>query len=176
MNRFRKATPPTPSVSTLQAKRNYNLAHSKSRVANILSKPGDVRYTNKEAIEARYQKAIEELKKVEHPHETVSAIRSVTERLASGISSQAARETGAVVLTIPVGVAQLLLKGLRLFLSVLILVFIDLPLGVMSGSPAVNLAAAVAPNTGFQTTQSAYGQARRFTGANTPPITVKNYA
>lgn len=158
----------------LKAKRNYNLAHSKSRVANILSAPGQVKYTNKEAIEARYQKAIQELQKIEKPQETVSALQTMSASLETALRSKAAKETGAIVITIPVGVAQLAFKAIRLFLSVLIVIFIDLPLGFLSGSPAVDLAAAVAPNRTFNTTAKAYQQARAFTGANTV-ATVKNY-
>jgi hypothetical protein len=162
------------AVSNLKAKRNYNLAHSKSRVANVLATPGKFSYTNKQAIEERYQKAVNELKKLERPQETVSALQQLSGSLDRALSSSAARETGAVVITIPVGVAQLAFKALRLFISALILVFIDLPLGFMSGSMAVNLAAGVAPNRGFNTTRSAYAQARKLTGANQTPA-VKNF-
>lgn len=171
---FWKSKPTAPSPSNLRARRNYNLAHSKSRVANILATPGSVRYTNKEAIEAKYQQALAELKTIEKPKETVGALQQLSVSLDRAISSQAARETGAVVITIPVGIAQLAVKALRLFVAFLVVVFIDLPLGFMSGSPAVNVAAGVAPNTSFNTTRAAYGKARQFTGANVP-ITVQNY-
>jgi hypothetical protein len=44
------------STNVLKMKRNYNLKHSKSRVANVLGAPGQIRYTNKERIESEYQK------------------------------------------------------------------------------------------------------------------------
>lgn len=169
---FQKKT--GPSLSNLQAKRNYNLAHSKSRVANILGTPGQFSYTNKAAIQERYAKAIEQLKLVEKPKETASALESVSESLGSALKSQAARETGAVVITIPVGIAQLLFKALRLFLSVFVILF-DIGAGIMSGSPTVNLAAAVAPNARFNTTKSIYGKARQLTGANGVRSGVVNY-
>ena len=153
-------------MSNLKAKRNYNLAHSKSRVANILSTPGQFKYTNKATIQARYEKAIQELQKIEKPQETVSALQSISVSLDSALHSQQARETGAVVITIPVGVAQLILKAIRLFISALVVIFVDLPLGFMSGSMAINLAASVAPNTRFNTTANVYERARGFTGAS----------
>jgi len=164
----------TTTVSNLKSKRNYNLAHSKSRVSNVLASPGQFKYTNKEAIQAKYEKAFQELERVEKPKETFSALQAISTSLQTAIQSQAARETGAVVITIPVGVAQLALKALRLFLSALVIVFIDLPLGVMSGSPAVNVAAGVAPNRGFNTTVNAYRKAKILTGAT--KSNVVNYA
>lgn len=162
------------NTGPIQARRAYNLAHSKSRMANILQTPGTVAYTNKQAIEDRYQLALAELTAMEKPKETVHALQQLSVSLERAISSQVARETGAVVITIPVGVAQLAFKALRLFLSFLILVFIELPLGVMSGSPAVNLAASIAPNTRFTTTANMYQKARQFTGVTTGP-SVANY-
>ncbi len=165
----------TSMVANLKSKRNYNLAHSKSKVANILSKPGQVIYTNKQAIDAKYQQALQQLSQIEKPKDTVSALQILSSKIDSALQSQRARETGAVVITIPVGLAQLAAKAIRLFLSVLIVVFVDLPLGFLSGSPAVNVAAAVAPNRRFNTTAKAYQQARKFTGAvsNSPVV---NYA
>lgn len=164
---------PPSAMPSMMARRNYNLAHSKSRVANVLAKPGSVTYTNKEAIRAKYDAAIEELKKIEKPSETASALRAVSDSLGSALTSQRARETGAVVITIPVGVAQLAFKALRLILSVFVILF-DLGYGLMIGNPTVNLAAAVAPNTRFNTTKAAYRQARLLTGANVP-TGVQNY-
>lgn len=171
---FLSSKPTSSSLNNLKAKRNFNLSRSKSRVANVLATPGQFSYTDKEAIEARYQKAIQQLQSIEKPQETVSALKTITNSLQSAIESQRVRETGAVIITIPVGVAQLALKAFRVFLSVLIVVFVDLPLGFMSGSMAVNMAAAVAPNKSFNTTAAAYAKARAFTGANKQG-TVKNY-
>jgi hypothetical protein len=171
---FWKTNATAKAASNLKAKRNYNLAHSKSRVANVLQRPGQFEYTHKQAIEGRYQEALALLRSVEQPKETATALQQLSASIDRALSSQTVRETGAVVITVPVGVAQLALKALRLFLSILIVVFIDLPLGFMSGSPAVNLAASVAPNTKFNTTASLYQKARQFTGANVP-TTVKNY-
>lgn len=161
-------------MSNLKAKRNYNVAHSHSRVANLLRAPGSFQYTNKQAIETQYQQAVAMLKSVEQPKETTSALQQLSASIDQALRSQVAKETGAVVITVPVGVAQLALKALRLFLSVLVVLFIDLPLGFMSGSHGVNLAAAVAPNTQFNTTRSLYQKARQLTGANIGPA-VKNY-
>jgi hypothetical protein len=54
---------PAVTESSLKAKRNYNMRHSKSRVANYTT--GNFKYTNKGRIEGEYQKALAELKKIE---------------------------------------------------------------------------------------------------------------
>lgn len=164
--------PQTTSLSMLKAKRNYNIAHSKSRVGNYLSRPGQVNYKEKAAIQANYQEAIAKLQSIEKPKESVGALRLLSDSLQAGLGSARAKETGAVVITIPVGIAQLAIKVIRILLSVLVVIFIDLPLGVMAGSPAIDVAVAVAPNSTFNTTQSIYQKAREFTGADK---SVKNY-
>lgn len=163
---FFTTKPANTNALNLRAERNYNLAHSKSRVSNVLARPGEFKYTNKNAIQARYEKAIQTLQQLEKPKESVSALRALSTSLETALESQRARETGAVIITIPIGVAQLAIKALRLFLSVLVVIFIDLPLGIMAGSPAINMAAGVAPNTRFNTTSAMYTKARGFTGAN----------
>jgi len=170
---FTGKKPPTtvaPTVSNLMAKRNYNLAHSKSRVANYLAKPGSVTYTNKERIRNEYQKAVDALRKVEKPAETASALGSIASQLKEALKSPQARETGAVVITIPVGVAQLAYKAMMIFIAALVLIFWDIPTMGM-----IPLSAYIAPNAKFNTTKNAYGEARRFTGANSNIGTVKNY-
>lgn len=146
--------------STLKAKRNYNLKHSKSKVANVLGVPGQVRYTNKERIESEYQKAIDELRKLEKPVESASALKTMTEKVQKALESQEARETGAVVITIPVGVAQLFLKLARVFLAALVFLFWDIP-----SMGQIPMSAYMLPNKNFNTTANAYNKARRFTGA-----------
>lgn len=150
----------TPSVSNLQAKRNYNLKHSKSRVANVLSAPGQVKYTNKERIESEYKKAIDELKKIEKPAETASALRSLASSLEAALKSNTAKTATAITITLPVGVAQLAYKAMLLFIAALAFVFIDLP-----SMGSIPVSAYIVPNKGFNTTQSAYESAKRFTGA-----------
>lgn len=171
-----KPTTPSQTVSTLEAQRNANLRKSKSRVANVLAKPGEFKYTNKEAIRAKYDQAIEELKKLEKPQESVSALKQLSESLDKAMKSQTARETGAVIITMPVGVAQLVVKALRLFLAALVLIFSNIISGLMSGSFDVDLAAGVAPNAGFNTTKQLYNKARKLTGAmGTQVSNVQNF-
>jgi antitoxin component HigA of HigAB toxin-antitoxin module len=148
------------ATTNLKAKRNYNMKHSKSRVANVLGVPGQVRYTNKERIEGEYQKAIEELKKLEQPAESASALKTISEKIKKALESQEARETGAIVITIPVGVAQLFLKVARVMLAAFVFLFVDLP-----SMGTIPMSASVFPNSNFQTTTNMYNDARRFTGA-----------
>ena len=105
-------TPAGPTESNLKAKRNMNLAKSKSKVANVLGTPGQFKYTNKERIESEYQKAIAELKKIEKPKETASALQTLATKLREAAESDTARKAGAVTITIPVGVAQLAWKAM----------------------------------------------------------------
>ena len=149
----------TSNTNALQAKRNYNLAHSKSRVANVLRAPGTVSYTNKERIEKQYQQAIEKLKTLEQPAETASALQTIATKLQQALESQEARTAGAVTITIPIGVAQLAWKAMWIFLAAMAFLFIDIP--TMGTMP---LSTSLVPNRNFNTTQKAYGAAKRITG------------
>ena len=152
---------PGPTASNLKAKRNVNLAHSKSRVANILGTPGQFKYTNKERIESEYQTAIAELKKLEKPQETASALRTLASQLETALQSETARKAGAITLTLPIGVAQLAFKAMMVFLAVLAAIFIDIP---TMGS--LHVSTTLLPNRGFNTTQSAYNWAKEKTGVS----------
>lgn len=149
-------------ASALKAKRNYNLKHSKSRVVNVLGTPGTVKYTNKERIESEYQQAIEKLKTIEQPKETASALQTIASKLGQGLQSQEAKQTGAVVITIPVGMAQLAYKAIMIFLAALAFVFIDIP-----SFGQIPVSAYLLPNRNFNTTRNVYNRAQKFTGANT---------
>lgn len=160
----------TPTASNLKAKRNLNLAHSKSRVANVLGTPGQFKYTNKERIESEYQKAIEELKKIEKPKETASALKTVATSMQQALQSESARTAGAITITIPVGVAQLAWKAMWVFLAAMAFLFIDIP-----SMGTIPVSAALVPNRGFNTTQNAYRGARKTMGLNKAPNGVTEY-
>lgn len=151
--------PTGPTESNLKAKRNYNLRHSKSRVANVLGTPGAFKYTNKERIEETYQKALSELKKLEKPKETASALKTLATSIESALESQTARKAGAITLTIPVGVAQLAFKALMLFLAAMTFLFVDIP-----SMGSIPISAAIAPNRNFNTTKGVYNWAKKTTG------------
>lgn len=157
--------PMAPTMSNLKAKRNYNLKHSKSRVANVLSAPGQIKYTNKERIEKEYQKAVEQLRKLENPVETVSTMKKVIEKLNQGLQSEEARLTGAVTLTLPVGLAQVFIKALLVIVAALVFVFWDLP-----SMGSIPLSAYILPNRSFNTTKSAFQAAKGVTGATSTVI------
>ena len=155
----------TSNTNALQAKRNYNLAHSKSRVANVLRAPGNVKYTNKERIEIQYQQAIEKLKTLEQPAATASALKTIATKLETALQSQEARTAGAVTITIPVGVAQLAYKAFMVFLAVIAFITIDIP--TMGTIP---LSSSLFPNRNFNMTQKTYTAAKRITGVTTNRI------
>jgi hypothetical protein len=154
-------TPKAPTMSNLKAKRNYNLKHSKSRVANVLSTPGQVRHTNKERIEAEYQKAVDKLRKLENPVETASTMKTIVDSIKDKLQSDEARLTGAITLTIPVGIAQVLIKGLLVFIAALVFIFWDIP-----SMGTIPLSAYILPNRSFNTTRSAFQAAKGVTGVN----------
>ena len=149
----------TVAESNLKAKRNYNIKHSKSRVANVLGTPGAFKYTNKTRIEEDYQKALAELKKIEKPAETQSALKTLATSMETALKSNTARKAGAITITIPIGVAQLAYKAMMIFLAVMAFLFIDLP-----SMGSIPLSTSLVPNKGFNTTRAAYNQAKRLTG------------
>ena len=152
-------TPAGPTESNLKAKRNYNMAHSKSKVANILSKPGNFKYTNKERIQKNYESAIAELKKIEKPKETASALKTLASTMQTALESQSAKKAGAITITLPIGLAQLAFKAIMIFLAVMTFIFIDL--GSFGQFP---IASYFLPNQGFNTTLKAYNSAKQAIG------------
>lgn len=156
-------------ISSLEAQRNAAVRKSKSRVANVLSKPGEVVYTNKNRIRKEFGEQIAELlSQIEQPEQTKSALESLSSSLENGLKSQRARETGAVVITIPVGLAQVAVKAIRIFLAILAF-FIGIASEIIGAEGAISeLVRMAAPNTSFNTTRAAYQSAREFTGASQP--------
>jgi hypothetical protein len=148
---------PAVTESSLKAKRNYNMRHSKSRVANYTT--GNFKYTNKGRIEGEYQKALAELKKIEKPAETQSALKTLAASIETALKTNTARKAGAITITIPVGVAQLAYKAMMVFLAAMAFLFIDLP-----SMGSVPLSPYLMPNKEFNTTQKAYNQAKQYTG------------
>jgi hypothetical protein len=153
----KKPNAPAVTASNLKAKRNYNLAHSKSKVANYLT--GNFKYTNKARIEDQYQKALAELKKIEKPAETQSALRTVAASLETALKTNTARKAGAITITIPIGVAQLAYKAMMVFLAAMAFLFVDLP-----SMGSVPLSPYLMPNKEFNTTREYYNAAKRATG------------
>lgn len=156
-------------VSSLEAQRNAAVRKSKSRVTNVLSRPGEVVYTNKNRIRKEFQEKIEALlSQIEQPEQSKSAIESLTSGIESALKGQRVRETGAVVLTIPVGVAQLAVKVLRVFLAIFLLFIGAAPAFMGADGAVAQLVSMTAPNNKFNTTRAAYQRAREFTGASEP--------
>lgn len=171
-----KASTPQQQIANLELQKAAAKRKSQSRVANILSKPGEVVYTNKQRIDAEFGAKIKELmSQIEQPKETQAAVGSVTASIEAALKSQAARETGAVVIAIPVGLAQLFVKAARVFLAVMLFIFGFAPAGLLGSNALVTAVTAVAPNLKFNTTKGAYNAARRFTGANKSVPQVQEY-
>lgn len=152
-------------IANLEAQKLAAMRKSKSRVANIFTKPGEVTYTNKQRIDAEFGEKIKELlSQIEKPQETKAAVSSVVSSVENALLSESARKTGAVVITIPVGLAQLFVKAARVFLAMMFLIFVGLPAGVLGSNSAVSTAGLIAPNLQFNTTARAYNEAKKFTG------------
>lgn len=157
------------AASTAKATRNYQMAHSKSRVANVLSKPGSVVYTNKERIEREYQDKVRrisesfgvpldevrgglEAAKTMTQKETVSTLRTLENALEDAIVKNP--KAAVVTVTLTVGVAQLAFKALRVMIAMFVFVM-ALPFAITNmfdGLPY--LLKEMLPDTSFNTTRS----------------------
>ena len=162
---------PANAVAAARAKRNYEMRHRKSRVANVLGTPGEFKYTNKERIEKEFQMRIErvaesfgvpleEVKegmrdtKTVSQKDSVNAMRTLEQRIDEAIKSN---PTAAVVtITLSVGLAQLAVKALRIMVAFFVF-WLALPLAIFQlfdGLPY--LMKELLPNTQFNTTRSWY--------------------
>lgn len=164
------------AISNAKAKAAYNLAHSKSRVANIFAKPGQVVYTNKDRIRSELQQKIEqiadeygivsedfaEIKRSAEgvsPKEAVSSLKSFAQML-NEKTIEAAPTGAAVVLTLPVFAAQLLYKAIWIFIAIWI--FFASIGGILMGSDTSGLIKAALPNAKFNTTKSSFVWLRNY--------------
>ena len=154
-------------VSNARAKAAYNMAHSRSRVANVLSQPGKVVFTNKERIQSELkaklktvaaelgisEEDLEEATSSAEEMNTKDAIRSVksfTQILKQKIK-EAAPTGGAVVLTIPVGMAQLLYKAFWVCIAIIAFIW-----AIFENADPTAAASAALTNSDFSTTSKAY--------------------
>lgn len=164
---FTNTTPvvgPNGLTNAQRATLNVKKRKSQSKVANYLKTPGEFKYTNKERIEKEFRLAVEELKE-ENPEEVKQSVLTIQEQIIAGLKSQVSRETGAVIITLPVGIAQILVKALRVFLAFFAL-FVGFAATLFGSENAIaRIVSAALPNTQFNTTSNAYRHARKFTGA-----------
>lgn len=180
LNMFKgKPSATETAVANLEAQKNAAMRKSKSRVANVLSAPGTVVYTNKNRIAGEFDAKFKELmSQIENPQESASALKSVITSVETALKSQTARQTGAVVITIPVFVAQLFVKVGRVLLAIIALFFVFFATrGELAGDSTAgsNLVGTIFPNTKFNTTARAYNAAKRFTGVVNSAPTVQDY-
>lgn len=163
-------------IANLEAQKTAAMRKSKSRVANVLSAPGTVIYTNKQRISGEFDTKIKELmSQIENPSETASALNTVVSSVENALKSQSARQTGAIVITIPVLVGQLFIKAARIFLAVMVFMFGLAPAMMGSETAVAEIVKGVAPNTQFNTTKAAYARAKQFTGVENGGIRVEDY-
>ena len=156
------------AATTARATRNYQMAHSKSRVANVLSKPGQVVYTNKERIEKEYQNNLERIASsfgvsMEEISRGLEASKSISQKetvgtlhkLENAIEEAIAKNPKAAVVTVTltIGLAQLAFKVLRIMVAMFIFIM-ALPLAISNmfdGLPY--LMKELMPNASFNTTR-----------------------
>lgn len=172
----RMATPPLfmrfPNVkaatTTARASRNYQMAHSKSRVANVLSEPGSVSYTNKERIEREYKNNLErisasfgvsmeelsrglEASKDISQKEAISTLKSLEDSIDEAIRRNPKAAT--ITIAISVGSAQLIFKSMRVMIAAFVFM-LALPFSIthmFDGLPY--LMKEILPNSNFNTTR-----------------------
>jgi hypothetical protein len=163
-------------IANLEAQKTAAMKKSKSRVANVLSAPGTVTYTNKARIAGEFDAKIKDLmSQIENPQQTASALNTVANSVENALKSQSARQGGAIVITIPVFAAQLFLKAARLFLAIMVFFFGLAPAMFGAESAVSELVRMVAPNMAFNTTKAAYSKAKQFTGVRNNGTVVENY-
>lgn len=150
-------------IASLETQARAAARKSQSRVANILAQPGEFKYTDKERIFYEYQDLMD---KIEKPQESVSAVATVIQSMETALKSPAARETGAVVITLPVFIVQLFIKAARVFLALMIFLFGIGPSLFGAENALAKAVYAAAPNVTFNTTEAAYKYARKVTGAS----------
>jgi hypothetical protein len=173
------------SLQEAQSKAAYNMAHSKSRVANLgLSMAnktngsfGELRYTNKERIQEELDDKIDEIAAVldislqelmsgaaasstTNPAEVTSIIKDLKTSIEQQLAATAPT-AAAITLTIPIGLAQLLVKVFRVLLA-----FVVFCIGLMSASVmTTNISGAVStvlPNMKFNTTKNSFSYLKTY--------------
>lgn len=163
-------------VSNAKAKAAYNMAHSKSRVANIFTKPGNVVYTNKERIQSELKEKIQSITEQyglteEDLQEAAKSTESIGVKdaldsmktfatMLKEKTREAAPTGGAVVLTIPLAAAQLFYKAMWVFIAFFVF-WISIG-GILMGADTSGLVAAALPNTKFNTTKSGFSYIRNY--------------
>ena len=175
-NRVARMASPSPTAmftnaraaaTTAKSVRNYKMAHSKSRVANVLSKPGSVVYTNKERIEKEYhdklkristsfgvsmdeiQKGMEASKEISQK-EAVSILKKLEDSIDEAIRKNP--KAAVVTVAISIGTAQAVFKALRVMIAAFVFL-IALPASIANmfdGLPY--LMKEILPNSSFNTT------------------------
>jgi hypothetical protein len=154
-----------------------NMARSKSRVANILTTPGEVVYTNKEriaseladkltSISQEYGVDLDDLKrdvteKKMAPNTVVDTLKNLTNQLKPQLQAGPTAGQKAFVITIPFALGQLTFKVLR-FALYITLTFLALMTTIGSGGMIIpstmNPFASIAPNGNFSSTKSFYNR------------------
>jgi hypothetical protein len=172
-NFFGRRNKTSKAEANLKESRDYKLRHAKSRVANYLGsskgerKPGNFRYTNKDRIEKEFEDALQKLKEEENPKDIANASKTLLSELEKGIyklNTQGTRTAAAITITLPIGIAQLLIKVLKLAFFALGMVFPPL-LAFMDSKQVDSLM-----NMKFNTTKEIYGNAKNRIGVRNSPL------
>jgi hypothetical protein len=168
-----------------QSKAAYNMAHSKSRVANLgLSMAnknngtfGNVRYTNKERIQSELDQKIEQIgaafgisheelmdgvaaSSSTNPAEVTSTVKELKARIEQQLAASGPT-AAAITLTIPVGLAQLALKAFRVWLAFVVFCIALMPVGLM-GANVSKPVTAILPNMSFNTTKNSFSYLKSY--------------
>ena len=171
------ATPAQSAANNAKQRAAINMARSKSRVANILTTPGEVVYTNKEriaseladklaSISQEYGVDLDDLKrdvteKKMPPKTVVDTLKNLTNQLKPQLQAGPTAGQKAFIITIPFALGQLTFKVLR-FALYITLTFLALMTAIGSGGmmmpSTMNPFAFVAPNASFNSTKNFYNK------------------
>jgi hypothetical protein len=169
-NRFTRSStiPRSDAENTAKAILYREQRKGHSRISNlqrtIAAKGEYVPSLNSQLAQAKFDETMKLIKQREGRYQPVSALRDMLARLQDGLqkasTSDTTRKVEAITLTIPVGIAQVIVKALMIVIAFLVFVFVELP--SMGSIPA---SAYLLPNTGFETTEQAYEKMKQITGA-----------
>ena len=178
-----------------ESKGDYNMAHSKSRVANLgLSMAnknngtfGELRYTNKERIQEELDQKIFEIaaafdisqqelmdgvtaSSTTNPAAVTSTIKDLKIRIEQQLAASGPT-AAAITLTIPIGLAQLILKAFRVCLAFVVFCVALMSSGLMTTNVSRSVSS-VLPNAKFNTTKNSFSYLKSYFQGRRPSAPV----
>jgi hypothetical protein len=106
---------------------------------------------NKAKAKAKYNATMKLIEEREGEQKPISQLKQWVNETKEALNSAEMTQAKAITLTIPVGLAQIIVKALMLFIAFLLFVFVEIP--SMGSFP---ISQYFLPDSGFETTEAAY--------------------